>query len=149
MTTSFATQSLFLTTFAPSPSGSPGSSDEGQLVGGDETDEREAVRALGSLKRPRSADVEEFALPVASTSLASPPSTVGLESLPPPPAKVRKTRGSKACQECRKVKAKCVGSDHPPCERCVASGEEVGDRNWEHRSPRQGEAVELMLPEKC
>lgn len=39
--------------------------------------------------------------------------------------KVRKTRGSKACAGCRKIKAKCVGSATPPCERCRSSGQEV------------------------
>ncbi|KAM0746858.1 hypothetical protein T439DRAFT_110689 [Meredithblackwellia eburnea MCA 4105] len=41
-----------------------------------------------------------------------------------PPQKVRKTRGSKACVACRKVKARCIGSANPPCQRCIQAEQE-------------------------
>lgn len=130
---SFATLNLFPPFFAPSQTDSPDSAgadadDDGdgdgdgpgevdELAGGDEADERDVIRTLGSLKRSRE-DSPRDTPPASATTNAEPPG-VG------PPPKVRKTRGSKACQGCRKIKAKCVGSAHPPCERCTAAGQEV------------------------
>lgn len=134
---SFATLNLFPPFFAPSqtdspesadaeddaPGGNPGQDDVDELAGGEETDEREVIRTLGALKRSREGDDDSpstSALPSPAPASAAPPAGLG-----GPPVKVRKTRGSKACQGCRKIKAKCVGSAQPPCERCTAAGQEV------------------------
>lgn len=41
--------------------------------------------------------------------------------------KKKSTRGSRACQVCRKLKMRCVGADDPPCKRCRTAGHEVSD----------------------
>lgn len=39
--------------------------------------------------------------------------------------KKKSTRGSRACQVCRKLKMRCVGAEDPPCKRCRNQGHEV------------------------
>jgi len=39
--------------------------------------------------------------------------------------KKKSTRGSRACQVCRKLKMRCVGAEDPPCKRCRTQGHEV------------------------
>ncbi|KAL8286768.1 hypothetical protein RQP46_004296 [Phenoliferia psychrophenolica] len=137
----FASQSLFPAPFDPSQSGSPDSEGEDDLGGQDDVDEladaggeetAEVIRTLGSLKRSRTNDDDVPPPPPPGGSGTNPllPPTRPLvdpaaaDPTAPPPPKQRKTRGSKACVECRKVKARCLGSAQPPCQRCVASGAE-------------------------
>lgn len=42
--------------------------------------------------------------------------------------KKKSTRGSRACQVCRKLKMRCVGAEDPPCKRCRTQGHEVSYR---------------------
>lgn len=42
-----------------------------------------------------------------------------------PEVKKKSTRGSRACQVCRKLKMRCVGAEDPPCKRCRTQGHEV------------------------
>lgn len=58
--------------------------------------------------------------------------------------KKKSTRGSRACQVCRKLKMRCVGADDPPCKRCRTAGHEVSpSRRIQTRRLRRGLTVKL------
>lgn len=90
-----------------------------------------------AIKVKNDLDEDDFGASENDTADGAPPGGgTGGEGGEPEGGEVKKksTRGSRACQVCRKLKMRCVGAEDPPCKRCRTQGHEVSHRLW-LRSP--------------